>query len=67
MCVILCVYFINLVYSDDAIGTLADALAYCPSNITTVDGMHDSTYAYTATTSVSNLADFDVDDGTILP
>lgn len=62
MCVILCVYFINLVYSDNVLGTLADALAYCPSNITTVDGMHNSTYAYTATTSVSNLADFDVDD-----
>lgn len=47
---------------EDAIGTFKDALVTCPSNVTCLDGMHNSTYAYTINTSLTNLQDFNVDD-----
>ena len=45
---------------EDAIGNYGNALTNCSGNVSYLDGMHDSTFAYTITTNVTNLTNFNV-------
>lgn len=47
---------------EDAIGNYGNALNNCSGNVSYLDGMHDSTFAYTITTNVTNLTNFNVND-----
>lgn len=45
---------------EDAIGNYGNALTNCSGNVSYLDGMHDSTFAYTITTNVTYLTNFNV-------